>query len=297
MSLPAAAAVSPHETSYRNICDFYAELQAVHHEFSAQMESRQPSLEIADAIARMTGPGIPGKLWGIPTLEAGAKDSYDNAAGALPDFSHVLNNIMDSSYDDQNRASIEVKVLRSLANLCGGTSAPEYMAACAQLHFFYNHFSRPSMILELEQEERAALFPKSTLLAIGRSPIINFNWEPDYQRSSSTEDRASRQHPHALKDPLQPLSLNSIPLESFAAALWSLSQFRTGHGPRAHVPQVRVPAARRVLADDRQAHHHLRARAVQAQRCGSWCARAPSSSRGCPTRAGASRSGARSPCG
>ena len=137
---------------------------------------------------------------------------------------------MDSSYDDQNRASIEVKVLRSLANLCGGTSAPEYMAACAQLHFFYNHFSRPSMILELEQEERAALFPKSTLLAIGRSPIINFNWEPDYQRSSSTEDRASRQHPHALKDPLQPLSLNSIPLESFAAALWSLSQFRTGHG-------------------------------------------------------------------
>ncbi|MDP2435321.1 MAG: hypothetical protein Q8P67_06225 [archaeon] len=216
--------VSPHETSLKNITDFLAELEVVHQDFAQQLSARESPQQLTELIARMTGSGLPSKFFSIPTLEPGPKDSYDNAAQSQPDFSHVLNNIMDSSYDDQNRSQLDIKALRSLANLCGGVSSPEYVTACAQLHFFYNHFSRPAMILELEQEDVSILSPKSTLLTIGRSPAINFNWEPDF---SSCEPGTGLHQP---KDPLQPLVLNGTPLESFAASVWSLSQFRTGHG-------------------------------------------------------------------
>lgn len=213
-------------TSLRNITDFINELRVIEEEFAAYLSQQTRDADIDEIISKVatlsSGTGsMPAKFLSVPTIDADAKkDCYDHnttAEAERPDFSHILNNIIDAADDDLRRTGL--KTLRSLSNLCGGVNGPEYTAACYRLHLLHTHFSRPAIILEFEQEERHTIHPSSSLLTIGRCPIMNFNWEPDTVAPGP-----------ASFDPLQPLSFDGIALESFASSLWSVSSCRTGHG-------------------------------------------------------------------
>jgi hypothetical protein len=125
------------------------------------------------------------KWLSLPTVAPDEGDSYDYlAANALPDFSHILHNIMDIEGASQRREG--TKTLRALPQLCGA----EFKAAALRLNQLHRHFSRPSIVLAFEREEAQCLAPMSSLLSVGRAPLMNFHWNSEliFRQSSSDED-------------------------------------------------------------------------------------------------------------
>lgn len=77
--------------------------------------------------------------------------------------------------------------LRELDELCGKA----YQQALEKLHKVHCHYSRPSIVLELEEEEFCYAEPSSSLLTFGRNIVCNFNLEAymraPHKRSSARD--------------------------------------------------------------------------------------------------------------